>query len=58
MLLVRSLERSERIQAAMLCRGFHGHYYLLDHFTMTRLDWFFVLGFMGCSLVLMGIEIV
>lgn len=57
MLLVRSLERSERIQAAMLCRGFHGHYYLLDHFTMTRLDWFFVLGFMGCSLVLMGIEI-
>lgn len=56
MLLIRSLERSERIQSAMLCRGFHGHYYLLNHFTMTRLDWFFVLGFMGCSLVLIGIE--
>jgi cobalt/nickel transport system permease protein len=57
MLLVCSLERSERIQAAMLCRGFHGHYYLLDHFAMTRLDWFFMLGFMGCSLALIGIEI-
>jgi cobalt/nickel transport system permease protein len=58
MLLVRSLERSERIQSAMLCRGFHGHYYLLNHFNMTRWDWFFALGFMGCSLVLIGIEIV
>lgn len=30
MLLVRSLERSRRIQAAMRCRGFHGRLYLLD----------------------------
>jgi cobalt/nickel transport system permease protein len=58
MLLVRSLERSERVHTAMLCRGFHGHYYLWHHFTMTRLDWFFMVGFMGCSLALLGIEIV
>jgi len=30
MLLVRSLERSRRIQAAMRCRGFHGRFYLLE----------------------------
>lgn len=58
MLLVRSLERAERIQAAMLCRGFHGHYYLLHHFTLTHLDGWFSLGFMGCLLALTGMEIV
>lgn len=30
MLLVRSLERSQRIQEAMRCRGFRGRFYLLD----------------------------
>jgi cobalt/nickel transport system permease protein len=32
MLLVRSLERSERILAAMRCRGFQGRFHLLDQF--------------------------
>lgn len=50
MVLVRSLERSERILAAMKCRGFHGRYYLLDHFAMTSLDWAFVIGFSGLLL--------
>ena len=41
MLLVRSLERSERILEAMKCRGFHGHFHLLDDFRFTRRDvWF------------------
>lgn len=30
MLLVRSLERSQRIMAAMKCRGFHGQFHLLN----------------------------
>jgi cobalt/nickel transport system permease protein len=30
MLLVRSLERARRVEAAMRCRGFHGRLYLLD----------------------------
>jgi cobalt/nickel transport system permease protein len=30
MLLVRSLERAQRILAAMKCRGFNGRFYLLD----------------------------
>lgn len=38
MLLVRSLDRSERVVAAMKCRGFRGHFYLLDHFHFSRLD--------------------
>jgi cobalt/nickel transport system permease protein len=57
MLLVRSLERSERIMAAMKCRGFRGQYYLLDHFAMTRQDWLFAVGFGGCVLGLIGLEL-
>lgn len=38
MLLVRSLDRSERILAAMKCRGFRGRFFLLDHFTFARRD--------------------
>jgi len=35
MLLVRSLDRSERIVSAMRCRGFRGQFYLLDHFAFS-----------------------
>ena len=38
MLLVRSLDRSERIVAAMKCRGFRGRFYLLDHFAYSLHD--------------------
>ncbi|EGV17177.1 cobalt ECF transporter T component CbiQ [Thiocapsa marina] len=38
MLLVRSLERSERILAAMRCRGFEGRFHLLDDFAYGRSD--------------------
>jgi cobalt/nickel transport system permease protein len=38
MLLVRSFDRSERILAAMKCRGFRGEFYLLDHFHTHRRD--------------------
>lgn len=44
MLLVRSLDRSERVVAAMKCRGFRGHFYLLDHFHYSRRDVPFALG--------------
>jgi cobalt/nickel transport system permease protein len=42
MLLVRSLDRSERILAAMKCRGFRGRFYLLDHFAFSRRDGWFI----------------
>ena len=38
MLLVRSFDRSERILSAMLCRGFAGRYYVLDHLCLGRAD--------------------
>ncbi len=38
MLLVRSFDRSERVVAAMKCRGFRGRFYLLDHFHFRRRD--------------------
>lgn len=41
MLLVRSLDRAERILAAMKCRGFRGQFHLLDHFAFSVRDvWF------------------
>ncbi|MCB2185264.1 MAG: cobalt ECF transporter T component CbiQ [Deltaproteobacteria bacterium] len=41
MLLVRSLERAERVYQAMLCRGFQGTFWLLDHFHWRRSDTLF-----------------
>lgn len=43
MLLVRSLERSRRIHAAMRCRGFHGRLYLLDSGRWRAADTVFLL---------------
>jgi cobalt/nickel transport system permease protein len=42
MLLVRSLERSERILAAMKCRGFRGRFHIMRHFEFGRCDLVFV----------------
>ncbi|RMG05020.1 MAG: cobalt ECF transporter T component CbiQ [Planctomycetota bacterium] len=41
MLLVRSLERSERVARAMRLRGFRGRFYLLDHFHFHWIDLLF-----------------
>nr|WP_321249976.1 cobalt ECF transporter T component CbiQ [uncultured Ruegeria sp.] len=41
MMLVRAIERSERILAAMKCRGFSGRLLLLQDFNMTRRDHMF-----------------
>ncbi|MBW2617748.1 MAG: cobalt ECF transporter T component CbiQ [Deltaproteobacteria bacterium] len=37
-LLIRSLDRSERIMAAMKCRGFTGRFYVLEHLAAARRD--------------------
>lgn len=41
MMLVRAIERSERILGAMKCRGFSGRLLLLQDFAMTRRDYRF-----------------
>lgn len=38
MLLVRSFDRSERVYQAMLCRGYRGRFWMLDHFHLHRRD--------------------
>lgn len=37
-LFIRSYDRGERIQKAMLCRGFAGTFWLLSHFTLRGRD--------------------
>ncbi|MGE4278269.1 MAG: cobalt ECF transporter T component CbiQ [Magnetospirillum sp.] len=41
MLVVSSLERAERVHAAMRLRGFNGHLHLLDEHRASGLDWGF-----------------
>lgn len=43
MLLVRSLDRAERVYAAMKCRGYRGEFYLPHHFSFRPRDAVFVL---------------
>lgn len=44
MMLVRAIERSERILGAMKCRGFNGRLMLLQDFALTRRDIMFAIG--------------
>lgn len=48
MMLVRSYDRSKRVYNAMLCRGFKGKFWTLNHFIFKKSD--FVLGIVmiGC----------
>lgn len=41
MLMVRSFDRSDRVLAAMKCRGFHGRFYMLRHFRYHAVDGMF-----------------
>lgn len=57
MLLVRSFDRSDRVLAAMKCRGFRGRYYLLDHFNFVpRRDGPFYAAMALLAAVLVGVE--
>jgi len=56
MLLVRSLDRSERIAAVMKCRGFRGRFYVVDHFSAKRIDVFFGVGAATALLCLIMME--
>ena len=56
MMLIRAIERSERILDAMKCRGFTGQFPVLTTFRTTRLDWFFLTLFVVGGIVLLGLE--
>ena len=55
MLLVRSVDRSERVYQAMLCRGFAGTFWLLDHFAWRRADSAFCT---ASGVILLGLALV
>lgn len=55
-LLVRSMERGERIYRAMICRGFNGYFPLLHHFHFHKRDMAAMFYFLAFLLFLAGIE--
>ncbi len=58
MMLVRAIERSERILAAMKCRGFSGRIVLLEDFRLTRSDILFAAALSLALVALIGAEVV
>ena len=56
MLLVRSLDRAERVAAAMKCRGFQGRFHLLEHFALTTADAAFALLLLVALAGMAGLE--
>lgn len=57
MLLVRAMERSERVLEAMKCRGFTGQLPMLAQMRMQAMDWLFVSVMLGLMLTLLYMEI-
>ncbi len=57
MLLIRSLERSERTYAAMKCRGFNGRLYLLDRAVWRRCDNLLLLAAVGFVLLALWVSV-
>jgi cobalt/nickel transport system permease protein len=54
MLLVHAFERSERIQQAMVCRGFTGKFHTHRHMRVRASDWVFV---GGLAIALAGVAL-
>ncbi|MYM56607.1 cobalt ECF transporter T component CbiQ [Thalassovita mangrovi] len=57
MMLVRAIERSERILDAMKCRGFSGRIVLLQDFALARRDYVFAALFAGLTLALIMVDL-
>jgi cobalt/nickel transport system permease protein len=56
-LLIRSLDRSERIMRAMKCRGFTGRFWMLDHFHTHNRDIVFAVGALLFCAALIWLEL-
>ncbi len=56
MLLVRAMERSERVMEAMKCRGFTGQLPMLAQMRMQVSDWAFVAVMLGLMVALLYVE--
>jgi len=56
LLLVQSIDRSERISDAMKCRGFRGRFYVLAPFKLTLGDGVFTILASGCIFMICWID--
>ena len=56
LLLVRSIDRSERILDAMKCRGFRGRFYVLAPFRFAAPDVIFTVAAGACAVLLIWME--
>ncbi len=52
LLLLRSIDRSERISEAMKCRGFQGRFYVLTPFALSPIDAVFAAAASVCVILL------
>lgn len=57
MLLVRSLERAERVRAAMLCRGYNGRFPIAAQGPLLGRDWAFLVAALGVMASLLAVEV-
>ncbi|SMX36851.1 cobalt ECF transporter T component CbiQ [Maliponia aquimaris] len=57
MMMVRAIERSERLLGAMKCRGFSGRIVLLQEFRTTRADTLFALVVLACLIALAAVDL-
>jgi cobalt/nickel transport system permease protein len=57
MMLVRAIERSERILGAMKCRGFSGKMVMLQDYQLTRRDYLFTAGFLAICVMLVVLNL-
>ena len=57
MLLVRSIDRSQRVLAAMKCRGYNGKLYILNHFDFGKRDLIFSVLSLAAIVVLAWMEL-
>ncbi len=55
LVLARSVDRADRVLAAMRCRGFQGRFFLLDHFQARRSDAVFALAMASVAALLIWI---
>lgn len=56
LLLLRSIDRSERIFEAMKCRGFQGRFYVLAPFALSSADAVFAVTAGGCVILLFWMQ--
>jgi cobalt/nickel transport system permease protein len=56
MILVRAWDRADRVYAAMLCRGFTGTFWLIDHFHWRRRDTVFGLAVLAALIIALTLD--